>query len=76
MAAAVHPAIERAFSPSTADTMNAAGRQARNGTFQRSIRITVVYPPAMAKAPCARLTKFINPRVTASPQASTNSNMP
>src|SRR6185295_18314151 len=30
----------------------------------------------MANAPCARLTKFINPSVTASPQASTNSSMP
>src|SRR3954470_3510311 len=30
----------------------------------------------MAKAPWARFTKFISPRVTASPQASTNSSMP
>ena len=28
-------------------------------------------PPAMPKAPCARLTKFISPSVTDSPQAST-----
>src|SRR5689334_4239498 len=30
----------------------------------------------MANAPCARLTKFIRPRVTERPQASTNSSMP
>src|SRR5215475_13585176 len=30
----------------------------------------------MANAPCARLTKFIRPRVTDRPQASTNSSMP
>src|SRR3954462_10387128 len=30
----------------------------------------------MAKAPWARLTKFIKPKVTASPHASTNSSMP
>src|SRR5471030_3143084 len=30
----------------------------------------------MAKAPCARFTKFMRPSVTASPDASTKSNMP
>src|SRR5262249_26728024 len=30
----------------------------------------------MANEPCARLTKFIRPRVTERPQASTNSSMP
>src|SRR5262249_12315588 len=30
----------------------------------------------MANEPCARLTKFIKPRVTDRPQASTNSSMP
>src|SRR5512132_3280120 len=30
----------------------------------------------MANAPCARLMKFISPRVTARPHASTNSSMP
>src|SRR5438105_4134832 len=30
----------------------------------------------MANAPCARLTKFIRPRVTDRPQASTNSSIP
>src|SRR5580704_12546978 len=54
----------------------AAGCVTRNGTPARFIRSAVTYPPTMAKAPCARLMKFINPSVTESPLASTNSNMP
>ena len=36
----------------------------------------VTYPPTIAKAPWARLMKFISPSVTDSPLASTNSSMP
>ncbi len=62
--------------PMIAVAMNASGSAARNGTPARFTNTTVMYPPAIANAPCARLTKFISPSVTDSPHATTNSSMP
>ena len=45
----------------------AASRAGTNGTPQRLIRLVSTYPPAIAKTPCARLTKPISPIVTDSP---------
>jgi hypothetical protein len=60
----------------SAVTTNAIGSAAKNGTPLRLTRTSVMYPPAIANEPWARLTKFISPRVTASPHARTNSSMP
>src|SRR5262249_4470796 len=60
----------------SAVTTKASGRAAKNGMPLRLTRTRVMYPPAMANAPWARLTKFISPSVTASPHASTNSSIP
>src|SRR6476660_2157133 len=56
--------------------MNAAGSAARNGTPRRVIIMTHTYPPSIANAPCARLTKFIRPSVTDSPTAMMKSRLP
>lgn len=68
--------VRSSTAPSNAVPTNAMGRHTRNGTPSRCISSTVMYPPAMAKAPCARLMKFINPMVTARPTARMNSSMP
>src|SRR6185437_2365733 len=62
--------------PARAETTKATGSAARSGTPMRLSRITATYPPSMAKAPCARLTKFMMPSVIDRPSASMNSNMP
>ena len=65
-----------AAAPMAAAPRKASGRHARKGTPARCISSTVMYPPTMAKAPWARLMKFISPMVTASPRARMNSSMP
>ena len=62
--------------PAAAETTNAAGSVARNGTPARVISMTQAYPPSIANAPCARLTKFIRPIVTDRPMLMTNSRLP
>ena len=56
--------------------MNAIGSDTRNGTPSRLIMITQAYPPSIANAPCARLTKFIRPIVTDRPMLMTNNRLP
>jgi len=60
----------------SAVTRNANGNVARNGQPKRFINVTVTYPPSIANAQCARLTKFIIPSVTESPTDSRNSSIP
>ena len=62
--------------PINALETNAIGKAAKNGQPELFTSTAQTYPPAIANAPWARLTKFINPSVTASPHASTNSSMP
>src|SRR5258708_6981911 len=62
--------------PTTAAAMNEMGSVARYGTPRRVIATTHAYPPTIAKAPCARLMKFISPIVTDRPILMTNSSAP
>src|SRR5207253_4023129 len=55
---------------------NASGSVARNGIPKRFIATAHAKPPAMAKAPCARLTKFMRPIVTDRPTLTRKSRLP
>ncbi len=66
----------RARRPPAAETANAIGSDARKGTPSRVIATTQAYPPSMANAPWARLTKFISPIVTDRPMLMMNRRLP
>jgi hypothetical protein len=42
-------------------------REGTKPTPYERVRVTTIYPPAMANAPCARFTNPINPIVTDRP---------
>ncbi len=62
--------------PTSATTTTTSGSVARKGTPARLSNNTHTYPPSIAKAPCARLTKPISPSVTDSPTLIRNSSIP
>src|SRR5579859_5764049 len=64
------------MAPATAPSAKAIGSVARNGTPYRFIATTAAKPPAIAKAPCARFTKFMRPIVTDRPTLTRKSRLP
>src|SRR5258706_887007 len=62
--------------PAAAAARKASGSAARNGTPRRVIATTQTYPPAIAKAPWARLTKFMRPIVTDRPTLTRKRTLP
>jgi len=60
----------------SAAARKATGSVAKNGQPRSFMRVTVAYPPIIAKLQWARLTKFIIPSVTDNPTESRKSSIP